>query len=207
VYTEAFGLQSYIVNGVRSAKNKSNKIALFQPLTLLDMVVYYRDDRDLHRLSEVKTPYPFQHIPFEVAKSSMALFMTEILSKTLKEESGNPHLFRFLLTSIVYLEEATEHYENIHIAFLLQLASFLGFGPESAEEFENQLRERSVPYMADEAMNDALNTLMSQPIHTPVRLTRTQRADLLDALVSYYRIHFENLGEVKSLPVLREVLG
>ncbi|HEY0110648.1 MAG TPA: DNA repair protein RecO, partial [Fibrella sp.] len=68
-------------------------------------------------------------------------------------------------------------------------------------------RERSVPYMADEAMNDALNTLMSQPIHTPVRLTRTQRADLLDALVSYYRIHFENLGEVKSLPVLREVRG
>jgi len=171
------------------------------------MVVYYRDDRDLHRLSEVKTPYPFQHIPFEVAKSSMALFMTEILSKTLKEESGNPQLFRFLLTSIVYLEEATEQYENLHLAFLLQLAAYLGFGPENAQEFENQLRERSVPYMADDAMNDALTTLMSQPVDTPVRLTRTQRADLLDALVSYYRIHFDNLGEVKSLPVLREVLG
>lgn len=207
VYTEAFGLQSYIVNGVRSAKSKTNKIALFQPLTLLDMVVYYRDDRDLHRLSEMKTPYPFQHIPFEVAKSSIALFMTEMLSKTLKEESGNPQLFRFLLTSIVYLEEATEHYENMHLAFLLQLASYLGFGPESAQEFDNQLRERSVPYLADDAMIDALNTLMSQPIHTPVSLTRTQRSDLLDALVSYYQIHFDNLGEVKSLAVLREVLG
>ncbi|MBO0952230.1 DNA repair protein RecO [Fibrella forsythiae] len=207
VYTEDFGLQSYIINGVRSAKSKTNRIALFQPLTLLDMVVYYRDDRDLHRISEVKTPYPFQHIPFEVAKSSMALFMTEILSKTLKEESGNPQLFRFLLTSIVYLEEAADQYENLHLAFLLQLASYLGFGPESPQEFENQLRERSVPYMADEAMNDALTTMMSQPVDTPVRLTRTQRADLLDALVSYYRIHFDNLGEVKSLPVLREVLG
>ena len=155
----------------------------------------------------MKTPYPFQHIPFEVAKSSMALFMTEMLSKTLKEETGNPILFRFLLTSIVYLEEATEHYENLHLAFLLQLAAYLGFGPESANEFEEQLRERSVPYMADEAMVDALNTLMSQPVYTQVYLTRAQRADLLDALVSYYRIHFENLGEVKSLAVLREVMG
>ncbi|MBO0936591.1 DNA repair protein RecO [Fibrella sp. HMF5335] len=207
VYTEAFGLQSYIVNGVRSAKNKTNRIALFQPLTLLDMVVYHRDDRDLHRLSEVKTPYPFQHIPFEVAKSSLALFVTELLSRTLKEEVGNPHLFRFLLTSIVYLEEATEQYENFHLAFLLQLASYLGFGPENAQEFEDQLRERSLPFLADDAMTDALNTFMSQPIGTPVRLTRAQRADLLDALVAYYRIHFDNLGDVKSLAVLREVLG
>ena len=207
VYTEAFGLQSYIINGVRSAKNKTNRIALFQPLTLLDMVVYHRDDRDLHRISEVKTPYPFQHIPFEVAKSSIALFITEMLSKTLKEEASNPQLFRFLLTSIVYLEEATSQYENFHLTFLLQLAAFLGFGPENALEFENQLRERSVPYLADDAMNDALDTMMSMPITTPVQLTRAQRADLLDALVSFYRIHFDNLGDVKSLAVLREVSG
>ena len=207
VYTEEFGLQSYLVNGVRSAKNKTNKIALFQPLTLLDMVVYYRDDRDLHRLSEVKTPYPFQHIPFEVAKSSMALFMTELLSKTLKEEAGNSPLFRFLLTSVVYLEEATEHYENLHLGFLLQLATYLGFGPANAREFDHQLRERGVPYLADESMELALNTLINNPIHTPVVLNRSQRADLLDALVAYYRIHFDTLGEVRSLAVLREVMS
>jgi DNA repair protein RecO (recombination protein O) len=207
VYTEAFGLQSYIINGVRSAKNKTNRIALFQPLTLLDMVVYYKDGRDLHRISEVKTPYPFQHIPFEVAKSSMALFMTEMLTKTLKEEAGNPHLFRFLLTSVVHLEEATEQYSTIHLAFLLQLASFLGFGPENAEEFETQLREHSVPFLADAVMSEAVNTFLSNPIDVPVRLSRAQRTDLLDGLVAFYRIHFDNLGEVKSLAVLREVLG
>ena len=80
VYTEEFGLQSYIVNGVRSAKSKNNRIALFQPLTLLEMVVYYKNDRDLHRLSEVKTNHPFQSLPFEVAKSTIALFVTEMLN-------------------------------------------------------------------------------------------------------------------------------
>ncbi|CCH54831.1 DNA repair protein RecO [Fibrisoma limi BUZ 3] len=207
VYTEEFGLQSYIVNGVRSAKSKSNKIAMFQPLTLLEMVVYYKDDRDLHRLSEAKTSYPFQSIPFEVAKSSMAIFVTEMLTKTLKEEASNPMLFRFLIDSVLFLEDARTNYENFHLTFLLKLSFFLGFGPESAREFEDQLHENSVPFLADDELTNALNTMLRQPLGTAIKLSRSGRNELLDALVSYYKIHIDSLGEVKSLPVLREVLG
>lgn len=207
VYTEEFGLQSYIINGVRSSKNKNNKIALFQPLTLLDMVVYYKEDRDLHRLSEVKTNYPFQSLPFDVAKTSMALFVTELLTKTLKEETGSPVLFRFLVESVLFLEDARTNYENFHLAFLLKLASFLGFGPENAREFENQLRENSYPFLPDEAIDAGVTTLIRYPYGTPTNLNRVQRNELLDALVAYYRVHIDSLGEIKSLPVLREVLG
>lgn len=207
VYTEDFGLQSYIVNNVRSAKSKTNKIALFQPLTLLDMVVYYKDDRDLHRLSEVKTLKPLQSIPFEVAKSSMALFITEILAKSLKEETGNPRLFHFIAESVLWLEAADAHYENFHLAFLLQLTAYLGFVPESAREFEEQLREHSYPFLPDPDMEKALNQLLKQPIGTLVSLTRVARLALLEAVVAYYRIHVDSLGEVKSLAVLREVMG
>ncbi|KAB7728631.1 DNA repair protein RecO [Rudanella paleaurantiibacter] len=207
VYTEDFGLQSYLVNGVRSAKNKNNKIALFQPLTLLDMVVYYKEDRDLHRLSEVKTSYPFQSLPFEVAKTSMGLFVTEMLTKTLKEETGSPVLFRFLVESVLFLEEAQAHYENFHLAFLLKLTSFLGFSPEGAREFENQLREHSYPFLPDSETELALNGLIRYPYGTPAPLSRTARNELLDAVVAYYRIHVDSLGEIKSLPVLREVLS
>ncbi|QJD81093.1 DNA repair protein RecO [Spirosoma rhododendri] len=207
VYTEEFGLQSYIVNGVRSAKSKNNRIALFQPLTLLDMVVYYKNDRDLHRLSEVKTSYPFQSLPFEVTKSTIALFVTEMLNKVLKEEAGSPVLFKFLIDSVLFLEQAQTNYENFHLAFLLKLSFYLGFGPESAREFENQLREHSVAFLPDDAMEKALNILLRMPIGTPIDLSRAARNELLDALVAYYHVHIDSLGEVKSLPVLREVLG
>lgn len=207
VYTEDFGLQSYIVNGVRSAKSKNNRIALFQPLTVLDMVVYYKDDRDLHRLSEVKTNHPFQSLPFEVAKSTIALFVTEMLNKVLKEEAGSPILFRFLVDAVLFLEEARTNYENFHLAFLLKLSFFLGFGPESAREFENQLRENSYAFLPDDEMETALNTMLRQPIGTSLKLARASRNELLDALVAYYQIHIDTIGEVKSLPVLREVLG
>ena len=207
VYTEEYGLQSYIVNGVRSARSKTNKIALYQPLTLLEMVVYHKEDRDLHRISEVKTNYPFQSLPFEVAKSSMAMFITEMLTKTLKEETGNPALFTFLMDSVLFLEAARTNYENFHLSFLLKLTTFLGFGPENAREFENQLRENSYPFLPDDDMDRGLNILIRYPYGTPTTLTRAQRNELLDALVAYFSIHVDSLGEVKSLPVLREVLG
>ena len=207
VYTEEFGLQSYIGNSVRTARSRNNRIALFQPLTLLDMVVYYKEDRDLSRLSEVKTSQPFQSLPFEVAKSTIALFVTEILNKVLKEEASSPMLFRFLVDSVLFLEEARTNYENFHLIFLLKLSFFLGFGPESAREFEAQLRENSVPFLPDEAMDAALNAMLRQPYGTPIPLARGARNELLDALVAYYQIHIDSLGEVKSLPVLREVLG
>lgn len=207
VYTEEFGLQSYIVNSVRTARSKNNRIALFQPLTLLDMVVYYKNDRDLHRISEVKTSHPFQSLPFEVAKSTIAMFVTELLNKVLKEEAGSPVLFRFLVESVLFLEEATTNYENFHLTFLLKLSFFLGFGPESAREFEGQLRENSYPFLPDDEMETALNIMLRQPLGTPIKLARSARNELVDALVAYYHIHIDSLGDVKSLPVLREVLG
>ncbi|GAB4040858.1 DNA repair protein RecO [Spirosoma gilvum] len=207
IYTEEFGLQGYLVNSVRTARSKTNKIALFQPLTLLDMVVYNKPDRDLHRLSEIKTSHPFQSIPFDVSKSTIALFVTELLNKVLKEEAPNPMLFQYLVNSVLFLEQAQTNFENFHLAFLLKLSFYLGFGPESAREFENQLRENSYPFLPDTEMEVALNTMLRLPFGTSIKLARSARNELVDALVAYYQIHIDSIGEVKSLPVLREVLG
>jgi DNA repair protein RecO (recombination protein O) len=205
VYTELFGIQSYVLNNVRTGRSKGNRIALFQPMTLLDMVVYHQDSRDLHRLSEVRPTVPLQHIPFEIIKSSIALFVTEMLGKSLKEEAGSPVLFRFLVDSVLFLEDATADYENFHLAFLLQLAFFLGFGPADAAEFEAQLRDNSIAFLPDAEATNALNTFLRLPYGTPVRLSRANRNELLDAIVAYYGVHIDSLGEVRSLAVLREV--
>ncbi len=90
---------------------------------------------------------------------------------------------------------------------MLKLSFFLGFGPENAREFESQLRENSYPFLPDDEMETALNIMLRQPLGSPIKLARASRNDLLDALVVYYQIHLDSIGEVKSLPVLREVLG
>ena len=96
VFTEEFGSSSFIVNGVRSSKSKG-KAALYQPLTLLDLVIYYKESKELMRISEAKMASSFSEIPFDPVKRTIGMFLTEFLSKTLREEQANRSLFEFLL--------------------------------------------------------------------------------------------------------------
>lgn len=207
IYTEQLGLQSYIVNGVRSAKSKSSKIALYQPLTLLDLVVYYEPEKQkLFRISEVRCAVPYQTIPFDIRKTTVALFLAEVLTKTLKEESANLALYQFIEQSFLHFDQVQGHFEDFHYHFLLQLAVFLGFAPSSAGELASQLREAGrwrVPAQHEEAVHEWLeNTLQ---MNNPSPLSPTWRGELLDALIDFYGLHIEGMQQLKSLEVLREV--
>ncbi|MCE7067229.1 DNA repair protein RecO [Dyadobacter sp. CY326] len=207
IYTEAFGIQTYIVNGVRSSKSRTNRIALFQPLTLLDMVVYHKSKEDtIHRISEMKCYQPFQTLPYDVVKSSLALFVTEMLSKTLKEEESNALLFHFIEESVTFLDLAENTFENFHIQFLMQLASFLGFGIEAVEDLENELKHNHFPHLADATERNATIELLNHHYGISIPLDRSRRIMILEKLIFFYKIHMESLGEIKSLEVLREVL-
>src|SRR5688572_33382273 len=103
LFTELFGLQSYIVNGVRSKSGK-NKIALFQPLTLLELIVYHREHANINRIKEIKCLHPYQSIPFDIKKSSLMMFINEVINKAVKEESHASDLCNFLIQSFITLD-------------------------------------------------------------------------------------------------------
>ncbi len=207
IYTEQFGIQSYIVNGVRSAKSKTNRIAFFQPLTLLDLVVYHKNkEQTLHRLSEVKCSEPFKDLPYHFVKSSMAMFITELLSKTLREEETNEPMFEFIQSSILILEKSHEHIENFHLIFVVKLMSYLGFGAETAKELEQQLTENLYPHPLDAVTLEALQVFILAPFDYAHQLDRRRRNELLDALIFFYKVHLEGLGEMRSVEVLREMM-
>lgn len=207
VYTEAFGIQSYIVNGVRSTKSKTNRIALFQPLTLLDMVVYHKNkDDSVHRISELKCYHPFATLPYDVIKSSLALFVTEMLGKVLREEETNEPLFQFLEQAVLFLDEADSRFENFHIQFLLELATHLGFGIDELDDLETELRGNHYPHRADATEREILTQLLFGPFGTPVQMDRTRRTAILEKILFFYKIHLDALGEIRSLDVLKEVL-
>ncbi len=205
IYTERFGVQSYIENGVRSAKGK-NKIALFQPLTLLDMVVYHDDKKEIHRISEMRCYHPFSSLPYEIGKSCIGLFIAEILHKTLKEHTGNSALYEFLSIHIIELDRLQEGYGNFHLHFLVRYSLYLGFLPHSAKEISGQLDEYAIPYSHDPEIHILLDQLIGEE-EIPSQLSRKTRNELLDILLLFYRIHIEDFGDLKSLPVLKEILA
>jgi DNA repair protein RecO (recombination protein O) len=202
IYTELFGVQSYIVNGVRSAGARI-QLVLFQPLTLLDLVVYHNRKSEIHRIREIKCPTPYGSIPYDMRKTSLALFLSEFLGKLLREEEENSPMFDFVRASLLDLDGCAEGFENFHLQFLLRLAAWVGIAPESAYALA---REINSPVSVDEALLGKLEELRDHPYFTPASLASKERNLLLDTVINFYRYHFDQMGSIRSVEVLREVL-
>lgn len=201
IYTEAFGLQSYIVNGVRS-KNANNKIALFQPLTLLDMVVYYKAQRGLQRISEMRCAEPYLSTPFDIHKTSISIFLSEVLIKTLKEELSNQELFDFLYHSFHALDKIDNGVLNFHVSFMLRYSFYLGFFPENIESVWQNSHYRPIDEVI-QYMNDCMKNTYFEPFVS----TNAHRREALDLITGFYSNQIESFGEIHSTGILREVLG
>jgi len=198
IFTDQFGLQSYIIKGVRSGSRKS-RIALFQPLTLLDLVVYHKEAGGIMHIKEVKCHYPYQFINSDVRKAAIAMFINEVLNKSVKEQSHAHHIFDFIFESLVHLDQQQKP-ENFHLKFLIGLSKHLGFGPNQTSEI---LGDRII----SEAEELALKKLLASDLVEDVVLTYEQRKNILYELLRFYQTHSEGFGEMKSVDVLKEVLG
>jgi len=198
IFTEQFGLQSYMIKGVRTSSRKS-KIALFQPLTLLEMVVYHKESGGIMHIKEVKCFYPWQFLNTDVRKATIAMFINEVLNKSVKEQSHAQEIFGFIADSMVSLD-MTAHPENFHLMFLIGLSKYLGFGPNLVSEV---VGGRMIT--TDEEM--ALSKLITSEYTSIIPMTYQQRQNILAVLLRFYQTHSDGFGEMKSVAVLKEVLG
>ena len=198
IFTEMFGLQSYIVNSVRTKASK-NKIALFQPLTLLDLVVYHRENADILRIKEVKCLYAYQSIHLDVRKSAVAMFLNEVINKGVKDQSHAGEICEFLITSLISLDEVPSP-ENFHLIFLVKLSRYLGFGPQTNDEVLGV-------WLLSREEEELLKKLLIAEYDIQITMSYTSRKNLLEALLRFYATHIDNFGEIKSVDVLKEMFN
>ncbi len=198
IFTSSFGLQSYIVNGVRGRSKKTN-LALYQPLTLLDLVVYHRENASIMRIKDVKCIHPYQNISHDFRKSTIALFLNEIVNRTVKEQSHAAELCEFLIQSFISLDLLQSNVENFHLVFLVRLSQHLGFRP-------SEVAELSGGWMTDKEEEVILSKLLTANYTEPIVMNHIQRKNILDLLLRFYVLHSANFGELKSLAVIREII-
>ncbi len=196
IYTQKFGLQSYIINGIRSQKSKKS-IGLFQPFTILDLVIYHNQKRDLHRLSEYKNHIPLKTVHYDIRKSTISLFLTEILVKTLNEnfEEENSQ-FNFLKNAIIQFDILEAGHENFHIFFLINYANFLGFGIYDVDNIDSQ---------GDKQLADYLALAKNESQYFQLKSNQDIRRKAVDMILDYYSEHVDNFGKIKSLKVLYQI--
>jgi DNA repair protein RecO (recombination protein O) len=201
IYTEALGLKSYVVNGVRDKKSKA---IFFQPLTLLDLVVYDNNSKGLNRISEYTIHRHYTSSLFNPKKIAVILFLAEILSKTLKEEHPEEEMFCFIVNWLSNFDEALDSYEDFHILFLIEYAEYLGIKPSCAEDFEKDFGrkiDKEVAKILDQILViDHVNSFS-------LGLNAECRRLMLTALTEYYEHHFPFMGRIQSLGILKEVFN
>jgi DNA repair protein RecO (recombination protein O) len=222
IFTELFGIQSYLVNGVRaSTKKGSGKANLFQPAAILDLIVYHNELKNLQRIKEFRWNILYQHILSDIKKNAVALFMVELLTKSLKQPEANPDLFNFVEDCFLHLDQSTDAVAaNFPLFFALHLAGFFGFriNDEYSEKHPyldlqegNFTAERpDHPHFLEEKQamvtSQLLKTMQPQELEE-VRLNHDFRRNLLYSYERYYALHIQDFGTMKTLPVLRELLS
>jgi DNA repair protein RecO (recombination protein O) len=191
---------------------------LFQPMMVVDMVTYFRDDSAaLNRLREVRAGETLYNLPFDVRRGAVAMFMAEICRKSILESEENRELFEFLLNYLLWLDTTPHPVANLHLHFLLHLSGFLGFQPhgEEGEEVFFDLQEgtfSAVPPLHRHYLepNEAgqLLELLRHPLETchEVQLTRPQRKSLLHHLLRFYQLHVPNFSDINTPEILEMVM-
>lgn len=216
IYTEVLGLQTYIVRGIRSKSSKT-KMALFQSLNLLELVADHKPNRAIHHLKEVRSAHSYQSIPTNMVKRSFVFFIAELLVKSIREETANQPLFKWLFHALTWLDLSEGQPVNFHLVFMMQLSRFLGFYPK------NPLGNKAVFFDLQEGLfcstvplhPNYTNTSITQHLlllheagfenSTGISISNAERQALLDAMITYYKNQLPGFGTLKSLEVLRSL--
>jgi len=202
IYTFEKGIVSVIANSVRS-KNSRGKIALFQPLSLVELIIYYNEAKNISRVSEISSYNPLHNLRQDPIKATISIFIIELLNKSLKEEEGNPPFYNFIQNSIIHLDEQSKEVENFHLVFLIKLSLFLGFKPHSTVDFIQQISNSSF-YNSHETTSK-LEELLIANYESSLDLSNHDRSTVLKDLLEYYQNHI-NIGKINSISILYELL-
>lgn len=213
-FTEASGLKSYMLYRILSSKRGKLNTSYFQPLTLLELEAVHKDKGSLERIKEAKVIHPYRTLHVNMIKSTLVIFLAEVIKNSIREEEKNLDLFKYLENSLVWLDDH-EQIANFHILFLLKLSKYLGFYPDPTninKSYFNLLEgvfqdSKTNDYCEDGISVQALKQFFGTDFDeiSGIKLTKATRFETLNLLLNYYKLHLHNFKNPKSLLVLKQL--
>lgn len=214
-YTAEFGIQSYLVRGIRSKSSKV-KASTIQHMNLFDMQVTHKEKTNLHSIKELINNPIYNSIPLDIVKSSLVLFLNEIVIKTIKEEEPNLQLFNFLEEFLQNLDRKEKNFVDDHLFFMIYLSNHLGFYP-STENMERaitfDLQEGvflQTNYYSPLRLNAEETELLKSLLKSvngelELQLKSSERKKLLWIMLRYFECHVETFKNIQTVHVLEEI--
>ena len=198
IFTDSFGLQSYIINGIRNSKSKN--IALYQPLNILDMVVYHKKNSGVQRIKEAKLDVIYTSIHNDMKKVSVCFFLSEFLSKILNNEIDQEDKFDFIQNSLIEFDRLNSRFSNFHIQFLIKLSKYYGIDIISLDQL-------IVSNNTDKVLDDFVQKCIDENYQGNINSNNILRNKVINLIIEYFSIHLEINIKLKSTDVLKEIFN
>lgn len=216
VYTNTFGRITYTIPKSTGKSSKVKK-SLFAPLSILDMETEHQASREIQRIKEAHILYPLHSIPGNMVKTSIVLFLSEFLTRILRDTDEYELIFQYLSHSIQVLEESEKGLANYHLVFMLKLTRFMGFYPNFDNyrpndyfDMLNGIFVSSQPLhkhyvnRTDSQVLSLLSRIGYENMHLFL-FSRQDRINIINRMLEYYRIHLHDFQPLKSLDILHEL--
>ena len=204
LFTESHGRMSFMASTLR-AKRSVRSVSFWQPLSMVEFSAeLLPNGGKLPRPSDVRTYYNYIDLPFSPIKSTLALFLAEFLSAALREEKENTPLYRYIESSLQWLDlaDSPASIANFHLAFLMHLSRFIGIYPNL--DVSGNLN----PNPPLSAVNSPLSTVHFQLSTLNCQPSTVNSQLYFDLLAGTYcdrqpsHAHFLRNEEARVLPVL-----
>ena len=213
-FTLSDGLKSYFVRDAFSGRKGNHKIAYFQPLTQLEIEAIHKNKGTLENFKEIKISHPYMSIPVDISKSTIGMFLSEMLHHSIHEEEANPDFYAFLETAFLWLDTHNQ-IANFHLILLMESTKFLGFYPEISNPNFDFFEMREGIFVAFETvtcLNATQSFLLKKVLELrfdseEVLFNSKERQELLKIIIDYYALHLDGFRKPKSLEVLVEVFS
>lgn len=218
IYTELFGVQHYLVQGVRTEKRSSAKANLYQAGTLLELIVYHHPNKDLQRIKEAHISYLYQQLHQHMVKNTLMIYMLELISRTMTEPEANPDLFLFFEENLKHIDaQPVSALTLFPLNFTLELASQLGFSIQDTYTNETPIldlvngrfctqQDLQSMYFLEGDQARWFSCIANAQTIDDTQFTVEKRQALLMDCIQYLRLHIPSMGELKTLPILHAIL-
>jgi len=198
IFTNSFGLQSYIINGIRNSKTKN--IALYQPLNILNMVVYHKNNSGIQRIKEAKLDVIYSSIHVNMKKVLVCFFISEFLSKILNNESNQEEKFGFMQSSLIEFDKLDNKFSDFHVQFLIKLSRYYGIDIISSDQLNNS-------NYSEKQLNEYIQKCIDGGYKVNINSNNIFRNKVINLIIEYFSQHLEINIKLKSTEVLKEIFN
>lgn len=208
ILTQELGVKTYFLRGIRKHKTKGN---LFQPMQQLDMVVDYRDNKDLQYIKEFKASTIYESIYASMQKTAVGLLMTETLYNATKHIPTDEELYKFIEQSFLQLDHDAFN-PDFHLQFLLQLSQYLGFYPNNNFSSTVNIFALQDGFFVSEKdmysfkLSESDSELFYHFLNQGNLQNSMQRRQLLSILEQYYQMQLTDFRPLLTPTIYSEVL-